>query len=218
MDPEFWHARWAANEIGFHQREINAHLQRHWRKLGLARGSRVLVPLCGKSLDLLWLAEQGHFVVGVEISEFAVSAFFRENDLQPVVRREDGYSRWSCDGIEILCGDFFDLQPDRLGSLDGCYDRAALVALPGSLRPRYAARLAALLPAGSHGLLVTMDYLQSDMEGPPFAVSSREVGQLFDGAFDVGHLEQFDALAAHPGFRDRGLDTLTEHVWRLHRR
>lgn len=218
MDPEFWHTRWAANEIGFHQREINAHLQRHWRKLGLAQGSRILVPLCGKSLDLLWLAEQGHAVVGIEISELAVAAFFRENDLRPLVDREDSYSHWSCDGIEILCGDFFNLPPESLGELDGCYDRAALVALPASLRPHYAARLASLLPDGSRGLLVTMDYLQAAMAGPPFAVSNREVEQLFAGSFGVEHLEQFDALAASPGFRDRGLDALTEHVWSLRRR
>jgi thiopurine S-methyltransferase len=218
MDPEFWHARWAANEIGFHQREINAHLQRHWRNLGLTPGSRILVPLCGKSLDLLWLAEQGHAVVGIEISELAVAAFFRENELQPQVRHEDGYSHWSCDGMEILCGDFFGLPPDRFGNLDGCYDRAALIALPGSLRPRYAARLAALLPAGSRGLLVTMEYRQADMDGPPFAVTRREVDSLFAAAFGIEHLEQFDALAANPGFRDRGLNALAEHVWSLRRR
>lgn len=218
MDPEFWHARWAANEIGFHQRTINEHLQRHWHNLALAQGSRVLVPLCGKSLDLLWLAEQGHAVVGVEISELAVAAFFRENSLQPRIRNEGRYSRWSCDGIKILCGDFFGLTPGMIGDLDGCYDRAALVALPDTLRPRYAEQLAALLPAGSHGLLVTMNYVQADMDGPPFAVPAREVAQLFADTCDVVHLEQFDALAANPGFRDRGLGALTEHVWSLYRR
>ncbi|MGD2113037.1 MAG: thiopurine S-methyltransferase [Gammaproteobacteria bacterium] len=218
MDPEFWHARWAANQIGFHQQEINEHLQRHWHELRLAAGSRILAPLCGKSLDLLWLREQGHAVVGIEISVLAVAAFFRENNLTPLVREADGYSCWSFDEIEIYCGDFYQLQPATLGRLDGCYDRAALVAMPEAQRPRYAAHLARLLPPASRGLLVTMEYPQAEMNGPPFAVPRPEVDRLFSGAFDIDHLEQIEALAAYPGFRDRGLTTLTEQVWSLRRR
>jgi thiopurine S-methyltransferase len=218
MDPEFWHARWAANQIGFHQQEINDHLQRHWHGLGLPPGSRILVPLCGKSLDMLWLREQGHAVVGIEISALAVAAFFREHDMTPVIREADGYSCWSFDEIEIFCGDFFRLTPATIGTLDGCYDRAALVALPGTLRPRYATHLADLLPPACRGLLVTMEYPPGEMDGPPFAVARTEVERLYSGRFAVAHLEQFDALPANPGFRDRGLTRLTEHVWALRRR
>ncbi|MGB5474079.1 MAG: thiopurine S-methyltransferase [Gammaproteobacteria bacterium] len=218
MDPEFWHERWAANQIGFHQQEINDHLQNHWHGLGLPAGSRILVPLCGKSLDMLWLREQGHAVVGIEISPLAVAAFFRENALIPDIREEGGYSCWSFDKLEIHCGDFFALDASRLGTLDGCYDRAALVALPETLRPRYTTHLAGLLPPASRGLLVTMEYPQPEMHGPPFAVPRREVSQLFSGQFDIDHLDHFDALAANPSFRERGLSGLTEHVWSLQRR
>ncbi|HUT39914.1 MAG TPA: thiopurine S-methyltransferase [Gammaproteobacteria bacterium] len=218
MNPEFWHERWAANQIGFHQQEINDHLQKHWHGLDLPAGSRILVPLCGKSLDMLWLREQGHAVVGIEISPLAVAAFFRENALTPDIREEAGYSCWSFDRLEIYCGDFFQLHATELGTLDGCYDRAALVALPETLRPRYAAHLAGLLPPASRGLLVTMEYPQPEMHGPPFAVPRQEVSRLFSGQFDIDHLDQFDALAANPSFRERGLSGLTEHVWSLRRR
>ncbi len=215
MDPEFWHARWAANQIGFHTREINSYLQDHWHALGLPAGSRILVPLCGKSLDLLWLREQGHVVAGIEISPLAVQAFFSENALTPDIREESGYSCWSVDGIEIYCGDFFQLHSAELGVMAGCYDRAALIALPEAQRPRYTAHLAGLLPPASRGLLVTMEYPQSEMNGPPFAVPSHEVSRLFSGQFEIEHLQQFDALTVYPAFRERGLSGLTEHVWSL---
>ena len=218
MDPEFWHERWAANQIGFHQQEINRHLQQHWHALGLASGSRILVPLCGKSLDMLWLREQGHAVAGIEISALAVAAFFRENGLAPQVREEAGYSCWQYEDIEIYCGNFFHLHAADLGAVDGCYDRAALIAMPEAQRPRYVEHLAGLLPAAGSGLLVTLEYRQSEMSGPPFAVPRREVRRLFARQFDLGHLTQFDALAANPAFRKRGLTGLTEHVWSLRRR
>jgi len=215
MDPEFWHERWAANQIGFHQREINGHLQRHWHGLGLPSGSRILVPMCGKSLDMLWLREQGHAVAGVEISALAVAAFFRENRLTPEIREEAGYSRWSYDAMAIYCGDFFRLNTAALGTLDGCYDRAALVAMPDTLRPRYAGHLASLLSSAGRVLLVTMEYRQSEMNGPPFSVPDREVERLFTEQFTIKHLARFDALAANPAFRERGLTGLTENIWCL---
>jgi len=82
MDPQFWHERWQRNETGWHQREINAHLQDFWPQLQQPAGGRVLVPLCGKSRDLLWLRAQGHAVLGVEISPIAVREFFAENEGQ----------------------------------------------------------------------------------------------------------------------------------------
>jgi len=218
MDPEFWHERWAANQIGFHQQEINRYLQRHWQGLGLPAGSRILVPLCGKSLDMIWLRQQGYAVAGIEISALAVEAFFVENGLTPVIRQAAGYSCWSRDDIELYCGDFFSLHAAALGTLDGFYDRAALIALPGAQRPRYAAHLASLLPAASRGLLVTLEYRQAEMNGPPFAVAPTEVERLFADAYELEHLQQFEALAANPAFREKGLTGLTEHVWRLRRR
>lgn len=79
MNEAFWHERWARNEIGFHLGEVNPYLLRHWPSLALPNGARVLVPLCGKSLDMAWLVEQGFTVVGVELSEKAVRAFLTSN-------------------------------------------------------------------------------------------------------------------------------------------
>jgi thiopurine S-methyltransferase len=85
MQPEFWHKKWASNQIGFHLPQVNPYLQRFWPDLNLSSHARVLVPLCGKSLDLLWLAGRGHRVLGIELSEKAVEGFFSEQQLQPQI-------------------------------------------------------------------------------------------------------------------------------------
>src|SRR5271168_4030892 len=86
VQPEFWHDRWRTGQIGFHQSAVDRHLAAHWPTLELAAASPVFVPLCGKSLDLLWLRDRGHAVLGVELSAVAVESFCMENAV-PARRR-----------------------------------------------------------------------------------------------------------------------------------
>lgn len=215
MQPSFWLERWQQGEIGFHQEEINSHLQQFWSRLGLAPESAVFVPLCGKSHDMLWLRAQGHRVLGVELSPLAVAAFFEENRLVPEVSQQGAFERWEADGLAILCGDFFDLGATDLEAVAGVYDRASLVALPPPLRGRYAEHLHAILPAAVPVLLVTMDYPQAEMDGPPFSVGEQEVGTLYSGAYQIEPLLSLDILAENPRFRERGLSRMEERVYRL---
>jgi thiopurine S-methyltransferase len=218
MDNNFWHARWQANQIGFHQNEINPYLVQYWPSLRLESQGRVFVPLCGKTLDMIWLLDQGHAIIGSEISPVAVEAFFTENRLSPEIRQEDGFTRWYCDRVEILCGDFFELMPGDIGSIDALYDRAALIALTPSQRARYAARITELLAPQTPGLLVTLDYAQQQMAGPPFAVSTDEVRSLYQRGFSIEQLAHTDIIEAQPQFREKGLTALSESVYRLRRR
>jgi thiopurine S-methyltransferase len=218
MDINFWHARWQANQIGFHQNEINSYLVRYWPSLQLVPQSRVFVPLCGKTLDMIWLLDQGHTVVGNEISQLAVEAFFAENRLTPDNRQETGFTRWSCDRIEILCGDFFRLTLSDIGRIDALYDRAALIALMPAQRARYAARITEILEPQTPLLLITLDYEQQQMPGPPFAVSANEVSNLYRNEFSVEQLAHTDIIEARPQYREKGLNTLYESVYRLQRR
>nr|WP_298170727.1 thiopurine S-methyltransferase [uncultured Pseudomonas sp.] len=215
MHADFWQARWARGEIGFHLPEVNPCLQRHWPALALPGQARVLLPLCGKSLDIAWLASQGHRVVGVELAQKAVEEFFHEHALQPQISREGAFLVYRAGAMEIYCGDFFALTAQQLGDCQAFYDRAALIALPDEMRARYAAHLSAILPAADQGLLVTLDYEQAQMQGPPFAVSDGEVQQLFAGAWRIEALECGDALDEK--FRQRGLQRLDERVYRLRR-
>jgi thiopurine S-methyltransferase len=217
MDKEFWHDRWQTGQIGFHQNEINPYLVRYWPSLQLEPESRVFIPLCGKTLDMIWLLDQGHTIIGNEISELAVEAFFRENSLNPVIRQKAGFTSWSCDRMEILCGDFFDLAATDIGRIDALYDRAALIALPSDLRARYATRITQLLKPQTPCLLVTLDYEQGKMPGPPFAVSAEEVSRLYREGFSIEQLAHTDVLDDQPRFREKGLDALRESVYRLQR-
>lgn len=215
MELSFWHERWERTEIGFHQQDINVHLQQFWSRLGLQPGQRVFVPLCGKSRDLLWLAGQGHPVIGVEISPIAVEAFFQENGLQPRRWREGAFELWEQDELRILLGNFFALEPHHLADITGVYDRASLIALPPAMRERYARHLDAILPPGIRTLLMTLEYDQTILTGPPFAVAEAEVRSLYESAHEIELLHTRDALSEESRWRDRGLTWLLERVYRL---
>ena len=167
MESEFWHQRWASNQIGFHEGQVNAYLARHYADLGLAPGETVFVPLCGKSVDLRWLADQGAHVVGVELSPIAVESFFAEQGLTPRTRKEAAFTVWESGPIRLLCGDYFALTPAHLAGVHAVYDRTALIALPPERRADYIAHLDRLLPGARRTLLITLEYPQEQMQGPP---------------------------------------------------
>jgi len=214
MEPSFWQQRWADNQIGFHQAQVNPYLQRYWPGLQQVPGSRVLVPLCGKSLDLAWLAGQGHRVLGVELSRRAVEGFFREHELEAEVQPRGDFEVWRSGDVELWCGDFFALQAEDVSDCAGLYDRAALIALPPPMRLRYTQALSALLPAGCLGLVVTLDYDQSLLAGPPFSVADEELRQGFAG-WQVDELEQAQVLGESPKFLQAGASSVLERVYRV---
>jgi len=218
MDPSFWHARWQADEIGFHQAEINPHLQHYWSLLQAALGGCVFVPLCGKSRDMLWLASQGQRVLGVELSPIAVADFFEENALDFSAQADARFVRRQADEITLLEGDFFDLTTADTQGITAVYDRASLIALPPPMRKRYAQQMAALLSSGVPVLLIALDYPAEEMDGPPFAVSAAEVEALFAADFHIDPLGGQDILMDNPRFQARGLTRLDEQVFRLVRR
>lgn len=215
MQHDFWRQRWEQNQIGFHSDEINPHLQRFWPTLAVKPGSRVFVPLCGKSNDMLWLLAQGYQVVGAELSPMAVDAFFAENNLQPGVRRQGQFSIHAIDGLQIYCGDYFELNSAELGPVDAVYDRAALVALPPEMRMDYVAHLSTLLEPEQQILLVSFEYPQHEMPGPPFSVPNEEIELLYRNWCTVDLLTSEDALPRELNFKARGLGSLNEQVYRL---
>lgn len=209
MESEFWHQRWASNQIGFHEGQVNAYLARHYADLGLAPGETVFVPLCGKSVDLRWLADQGAHVVGVELSPIAVESFFAEQRLTPRTTKDGPFAVWESGPIRVLCGDYFALTPAHLAGAHAVYDRAALIALPPERRADYVTHLDRLLPGARRTLLVSLEYPQEQMQGPPFSVAEQEVHRLFAGA-RIERLGAQDVLADNPRFRDKGLTRLLE--------
>ena len=213
MKGAFWHDRWRRGEIGFHKTEVNPYLLRHWPRLkGALSSPRILVPCCGKSRDLAWLAEQGARVVGIELSNLAVESFFAESGLEVEVEHRHDYDHWRTPSIEILRGDLFSMTPDIVGPVDGVFDRGALIAMPDDgLRDRYSERLRSLTgPAPT--LLVTLDYPAGEMDGPPFAVDESEVRRRYASA-RIECLEREEIIEREPFFQERGLSRLTESAY-----
>jgi thiopurine S-methyltransferase len=218
MQPEFWHERWRTGQIGFHQASADRNLIRHWPALRLARGSRVFVPLCGKSLDLLWLRDQGHHVVGIDLSAIALESFLMENGIPARRRAQGDFEIYETPEFKLYCGDYFALTAADLKDVAAVYDRAALIAWNPESRPRYVEHLAALAKPGTQILLITLEYPQAEMRGPPFSVMHEEVERLYSPHFARHEIDRQDTLANEPRFRSRGLKELFEVSYRLVRR
>ncbi len=221
MVNEKWHERWEQGKLGFHQTRYNSRLEKYWPELNVSKEGAVFVPLCGKSLDMLLLHEMGYQVVGVELSEIAVEAFFSENQLT-FKRTESGNLQeftgtGKAAGIRLFAGDLFDLDTAKTGPLSGFYDRASLIALPPEIRQQYVAKLADLLSHGALGLLISLSYDPSSMSGPPFSVPDSEVQSHFGDHFSVDYLEQYSGPERLGSLADRGLETMEEFVYRIER-
>lgn len=215
MEADFWLQRWKEGQIGFHRREVMPLLESHWSGLGLAPDSRVLVPLAGKSLDMHWLAAQGHRVLGIELSSLAVQQFFDEAGVRPRRSRSRYGEHFAGGSIEIIVGDAFAADADLFADIAGVYDRAALIALPLDLRLRYVNAVYGALPGTCKGLLITLEYPQPEKAGPPFSVDADEVAQLFTPLWRVDPLERRDILEQEERFRAEGVSALTTAVYRL---
>jgi len=189
MDADFWHSRWQAGQIGFHEGRVNRMLAAHIGALGLAPGARLFLPLCGKSRDIAWLLGHGYRVAGAELSELAVRQLFEELETEPLVADLAGLRRFSAPGLDIFAGDIFALDAELLGPVDAVYDRAALVALPEKMRLGYAAHLAAITGTAPQ-LLVTFEYDQDRMEGPPFSITEAEVSRCHGARFSIERLAE----------------------------
>jgi thiopurine S-methyltransferase len=213
MEADYWKDRWAKGQIAFHEGAPNASLVDHWPGLGVAGGARVLVPLCGKTVDMAWLAGQRLDVVGVEVFDGACEAFFAEAGIAAVRAEEPGIVRRAGRGIELLTADFFALGPRELGRVDALYDRGSVVALPPELRPRWAATLERTLVPGARGLVVTFVHDLKDGQ-PPFSIDHATLSALVPWA-RVTQIGERDRLGeAH---RARGATFAHELAFRLER-
>ncbi len=216
MKAEFWHERWSRQEIGFHRKQVHPLLEQFFDRLRPEHHT-IFVPLCGKSIDMLWLADHGLHVVGSELSKLAVSTFFEENKLTQEALNTEPLQGFRSERVLLWQGDYFALSAHHLNGASCFYDRAALVALPADMRIKYVGKLNSLMPKNAEGLLITFDYDQTQMDGPPFAVPSLEVYQLFADEWEITNCSQQDVIKTHPGLQARGLTSLTETCWHLKR-
>jgi thiopurine S-methyltransferase len=217
LQHEFWLDRWRMGQIGFHQSAVDRHLKQFWPQLGLASNSRAFVPMCGKSLDLLWLRDRGHCVAGVELSAVALASFCMEHGIPSRRRILHDFEVYESAKLQLFCGDFFSLTPELLGSVSAIYDRAALIAWPPELREAYVQHMSVLTAPGTKTLLVAMEYPQAQMTGPPFSIGTDDIDRLYTRNHAVRELSRQDILASEPRLRSRGVTRLHEVCYQLMR-
>jgi thiopurine S-methyltransferase len=210
-----WLQRWETLNIGWHHEEFNPHLLNYWSTLNAPAKGLVLAPLCGKSRDLVWLAEKGYRVRGIEISPLAVAQFFQEQGLVAQRQTQGSFERWSAGPYELFCGDIFDLAQLDNSQVAAVYDRASLVALNPGQRKRYVELLLTCLPPTCPMLLVAMDYPQEEMSGPPYSVAEAEVRALYERSHQVELLHSLNLLRDTPRYGDRGLSRMSEEIYQL---
>ncbi|WP_298811538.1 thiopurine S-methyltransferase [uncultured Psychrobacter sp.] len=227
MNPEFWQKRWQEGRIGFNQSTVNSLLIEYFNRLNLTAGSRIFVPLCGKSIDMVWLATQGYDVVGVELVETAVQAFFAEQNIQPTVYQQADnptikYYQGQLSGqtITLWVADIFALTAKDIGIINAVYDKAALIALPADMRMRYSEQVRKLSNDTSKVndtdnkitpyLLLTLNYDQCKKNGPPFSIDDEQIQQYYGQHYQISELaSEPTSVGSTPEL------TVTEHVWLL---
>jgi thiopurine S-methyltransferase len=214
-DNALWQQCWRDQQTDFHQASVNSLLTKFWVALELGEGSRVFVPLCGMSLDMIWLAEQGHEVIGVELSPIAVRAFFRENYLEPVRTQVGAFDRWQSGKLSVLCGDYFSLTKEDIGQVDAVYDRASLTALAEGVRGRYVAQLRSLVPDTCKIFLLTIEDADAWETADHALASADEINALYSTDFDVAMEYVESDCDTDPDSSDEASLRTTHKVYRL---
>lgn len=209
MEENFWHAKWENNQIGFHEAKPNPILIKYFHQLDLKDDSRIFVPLCGKTHDIQWILSQGHKVVGVELSDLAITQLFTSLGMKPEIKQTSNLKHYQAKNIDIFVGNFFDLTQSVLGKVDAIYDRAALVALPEEMRQEYATQLMNITHKAPQ-LLITYNYDQSLTNGPPFSVDKGMVQNYYGTHYSFNFLE---TIPVPNGLR--GQFPSTQSIWIL---
>lgn len=210
-----WLKRWDDNQIGWHKCYFNKRLVKFLPKLELQSNSTIFIPLCGKTLDILYILDKGYKVIAVELSELAVTDFFKENNIDFKVKKKNNFLVFKAKNLRIYCGDIFDLTKDELKNISAIYDRAAIIALSYELRQKYVEHLTGIITNQFKWLLLTMDYPQGQKDGPPYALNFAEIKTLFAKNFDLIQLESIEDLKNEPKFIASNVDFLKKETYLL---
>jgi len=214
MKKEFWIEKWQNNQTGFHKDFTHPLLIDFIDQLALKKGDTIFVPLSGKSIDMLWLHNQGFNVIGVELSELAILQFFSENNLDYVKSTDGDFDVYHYQNITIYCGDLFDLTDRHTSHVKAVYDRAALIALPEELVVRYASKMIDIIPQDSKQLLITLEFVKTaGPEGPPFSTNDAKVKKLYESLSSIKMLQKVDIIAREDKFKAQGCNYVYERVY-----
>ena len=210
-----WLEYWENNETNWHSDVVTQELEEYLGLLKLEPGDTVFFPLCGKSLDMIYMLNRGFSVIGVELSEIGIKQFFHENGLDFTISQVGEFDLYSAKNIEIYCGDFFSLTSKYLYGVKAVFDRKSLIALDQNLRQKYVKHLNDIISLGVRILLITLHYPQHQMSGPPFSVDKSEVESLFSMAFNYQELKSFQDIENGPKLERSGVDYIENAAYCL---
>lgn len=216
LTPEDWKQRWQDGHTGWHKNVVHPALIKYFERLELTAGDQVFVPLCGSSVDMEWLAEQGINIIGCEISDKAIAGFFERVELQPEKTRQDELVSWKAGSYTLYQGDYFAMQANHVERIRAVYDCASLIALPRegeTGRKAYLRKMRELVSDEVKTLLITLDYEQPEFGGPPYPVGYEEI--VWQYAFDhiIEFISEQQTLVTEPCLRQHGLNRVTEWVY-----
>lgn len=213
MDRAFWLEAWITGKTRFHKEDTNKVLLDYGSIL--MDSETIFVPLCGKTLDMVYLLSKGKKVIGVELSALAVDSFFKENNLSPEITNYKSFIRYQIRDLTIYCGDLFDLTQYELGNVDAVYDRASMVALPKNMREKYVKTINDSCPRLQTILLSSFEYDQSKTEGPPFSVLEEEIREFYKNRFQIEKVNREIVEDKNPRFENSGISEFAQTVYQL---
>jgi thiopurine S-methyltransferase len=214
MEQQFWLNKWRDHEIKWHQEKVTPDLIKYADKLELHAGDAILVPLCGKSKDMLWLADRGYHVIGVELSQIACEDFFNELHVKPAISQSAKLKKYQYKNMEIFCGDIFDMTSSQLPEIKAIFDCRALIALPPDMRQKYVNHLTTCT-ANKAGILLLTIESQNEIAGPPFSIDSKEVNSLYVSDFSIQQLKHEAANKIQQHLVDKGYASMIEGAYLL---
>lgn len=213
-DYQFWNKRWIDGQIGFHQNAPHPSLVEFAQLF--AGHEKIFVPLCGKSLDMIYLRDLGHQVIGVEFSEKAITEFISENNLTLKKRKHESFNVFEGEGFCLYQGDLFCLGNHELSGVSACYDRASMVALNLEQRQNYSRFLLETAKDLSLILAPLLDYGKIEESLPPFSVTRQELQTLYSPSFLIEELKSID-VPLRDSLRERGALYEREVTYKFYR-
>jgi thiopurine S-methyltransferase len=216
MELSYWQSRWQKGNTGWHMDTVYPPLPHLWNQIGMNSDTRVLVPLCGKSLDLLWLTDHCDTVTGVDISPKALQHVMQKHSESFIKDTSHGFTIYRSDSLVLWEGDFAKLPSDQIPPQNLIYDKASIIALPPEKRQRHAEKMIELSSFNTQILIQIFEYDQNEMNGPPFSVEEQELKRLFGNQFKLKCLHEQSKLEELQKFKQRGLSShLIEKIFHL---
>lgn len=189
-----WKEKWEEGKSVWHKSNPNPLLVEFFNRFDAdsLKNKRILVPMCGKSVDMKWLYDQGMSVVGVDVVELAVKQFFCDNNMEYEVKDSSipGATLFHHDErMSILLCDIFNINTEVIGGpCSYIWDRGALGAIQYTEVEKYTKIVESVLADDAQGLIECFTFDRGLIPGPPYAVTKEEVFEYYSCNFFVEQL------------------------------